>query len=361
MRIIQVTPRYYPTLGGVEAVVQRISEMLVERGNEVVVYSVDKHKNLMPIENVNGVIVKRFSALYADPLYLPETSFSSSLRRENADIIHVHNIHTFPPLIAALFKTRNQSLVLQPHYHRYGQTALRHSLFKLYQRVFHGLLFSKSNAVIANSRYEEQILREDFPALKRMVLIPEGVDTSEAESVMHVPVLPKRILFVGSLHRYKNVHRLLEGFAYLIKIRKVNCRLVIVGNGPERESLINLASSLGIAKLVDWKQGLSRADLLNEYAKASVFVMLSPLESFSRVVFDALIIGVSTVVLNYGALCHLVNEGLAEGVDSLNNDSVANALLKASECTYQKLSLTSGSFLDWDSYLDRLTSLYRKL
>jgi glycosyltransferase involved in cell wall biosynthesis len=361
MRVIQVTPRYYPTLGGVEAVVQQISEMLVERGNEVVVYSVDKRRNLAPVENVNGVIVKRFTALYGDPLYFPETNFTSSLRKENADIIHVHNIHTFPPLISALHKTKNQKLVLQPHYHRYGQTPLRHSLFMLYQKACYGMLFSKTNLIIANSTYEQTILLEDFPSIKNMVLVPEGLDTSEAERVVHAPVLPKRILFVGVLKRYKNVHKLLQGFAYLTQSCKVDYRLVIVGDGPEREALVNLSSSLGIAGLVEWKHGLSRTELLDEYATASVFVMLSPLESFSRVVYDALVIGLSTVVLNFGALRHLVDEGLAEGVDSLAKDSVARALLKASESTYQKLSLASDSFLDWASYVDRLVGLYRKL
>ncbi len=361
MRVIQVTPRYYPTLGGVEAVVQKISELLVDRGNEVVVYSVDKRSNLAPVEDVNGVIVKRFAALYGDPLFLPEPTFSASLRKEKADLIHVHNIHTFPPLIAALNKSQNQSLVLQPHYHRYGQTPLRHSLFEIYQKAFCGLLFSKTCLTVANSEYEEQILREDFPSLKNVVLIPEGLDTAEAERVKHAPVLPKRILFVGALKRYKNVHKLLEGFACLRQTGKVDYRLVIVGDGPEREALVNLASSLGVEGFVEWKRGLSRPELLNEYAMASVFVMLSPLESFSRVVYDALVIGVSTVVLNFGALHHLVVEGLAEGVDSFAKDSIANALLKASESTYQKLSLNTASFLDWNSYVDRLVNLYRKL
>ncbi len=327
----------------------------------MVVYSVDKRKDLVSVEDVNGVIVKRFNPLFGDPLYLPEPKFSACLRKEEADIIHVHNIHTFPPLIAALNKAQSQKLVLQPHYHRYGQTPLRHSLFELYQKAFYGLLFSKTGLTVANSVYEEQILHEDFPSIKNMFLIPEGLDTAEAERVKHAPVLPKRILFVGVLKRYKNVHKLLEGFACLMQTGKVDYRLVVVGDGPEREALVNLASSLGIAGYVEWKHGLSRAELLSEYAQASVFVMLSPLESFSRVVYDALVIGVPTVVLNFGALSHLVADGLAEGVDSLAKDSIANALLKASNGTYQRLSLSTSSFLDWTSYMDRLVNLYRKL
>jgi glycosyltransferase involved in cell wall biosynthesis len=361
MRIIQVTPRYFPTLGGVEVVVQRISEMLVARGNEVVVYSVDKRKDLASIEDVNGVTVKRFTALFGDPLYLPETKFSASLRKEEADILHIHNIHTFPPLIAALNKAESQKLVLQPHYHRYGQTPLRHSLFQLYQKVFYGKLFSKTNLTLANSAYEQQVLQEDFPKLKNVALLPEGLDTTEARTVKHAPVFPKRILFVGALKRYKNVHKLLEGFAWLMHNGECNCRLVIVGDGSERDSLVGLASSLGIGAFVEWKHGLTRAELLDEYATASVFVMLSPLESFSRVVYDALFIGVPVVVYDFGALSHLVTDGFAEGVVSLNPEAVAKALVKTSTKTYRKMSLNSESFLDWESYVNRLTVFYHDL
>jgi glycosyltransferase involved in cell wall biosynthesis len=361
MRIIQVTPRYYPTLGGVEALVQKISELLAAMGNEVIVYSVDKRDGLPAVQTINGVTVKRFTPLFGDPLYLPEPNFSSSLRKENADIIHAHNIHTFPQLIAAVNKQQNQKFVLQPHYHRYGQTPFRDSLFKLYQKAFYDLLFSRTNLIVANSAHEKQALSEDFPNAKNVVLIPEGLDTAETKTVIHVPVLPKRILFVGVLKRYKNVHKLFEGFARLTREGGNDYRLVIVGDGPERSVLSGLAVSLGIADLVEWKHGLTRAELLNEYAMASVFVMLSQLESFSRVVYDALFVGLPVVVYNFGALSGLVSDGLAEGINSLTAQAISDAITKASVNTYRKLTVNSKNFLDWETYADRLSVYYINL
>lgn len=361
MRIVQVTPRYFPTVGGVETVVQKISEMLVEKGNEVVVYSVDKRPRLPSVENINGVVVKRFTALYDDPLYLPQVEFLLSLRKEKADIIHSHNIHTLPPLLASMCRNKDQKLLLQPHYHRYGQSPLRHSLLELYRKSFCNLIFLQSNAILVNSNYERQIISEDFPHAKNVLLLPEGIEVNDAKNVERKPELPKRILYVGALKRYKNVHKLLDGFAYLTNNGGKRFRLVIVGDGPERGHLVNLASQLGIGEFVDWKHGLSRQQLLNEYAAASVFVMLSPLESFSRVVYDALIVGVPVVVLNFGALSHLVENGFGEGVNSLTKESVADALLKATQKTYRRISLDNDSFLDWESYVDRLVDIYRKL
>jgi 1,2-diacylglycerol 3-alpha-glucosyltransferase len=361
MRVVQVTPRYFPNIGGVEIVAQKISEALIERGHEVVVYSVDKRSGLPPIKTVKGVVVKRFNALYNDPLYFPEPYFLTSLRKEQADIIHTHNIHTFPLLIASLTKKNRQKLLLQPHYHRYGQSPMRHALFELYKKAFFNLAFLKSNAVLANSTYECKIISEDFPKAKNVILLPEGVDVNDTLKVKRHPLEPKRLLYVGALKHYKNVHKLFEGFAHLSKNSVESYRLVIVGDGPVRDSLVHLSSELGVSGVVDWKHGLSRRQLLDEYAAASVLVMLSPLESFSRVVYDALFIGVPVVVLNFGALKHLVEGGYAEGVNSLDKESVTAALSNALQKTYPRFSAHGESFLDWDRYVDRLVSIYQGL
>lgn len=361
MRILQVTPRYFPSMGGVEVVVQKISETLVERGIQVVVFSLDRSSNLASVDNIRGVLVKRFTSLVGDPLYLPEPKFVAGLRKEKADVIHVHNIHTLPPLFVALCRRSDQKLLLQPHYHRYGQSPFRHSFFELYKQGAYGTIFSRTHIIVVNSAYEKQILCEDFPEAGNILLLPEGIDVDEAMHVKYEPVEPKRILYVGGLRRYKNVDKILEGFAYLIKNGDRNFRLVIVGDGPERNSLVNLADALGINGFVEWKSRLSRQQLLCEYAKASVFILLSPLESFSRVVYDALFVGVPVVVLDFGALRHLVAAGFAEGVNSLTQQDIADALLKATKKTYPRFSWDANAFLDWKSYSNRIINIYQKL
>ena len=85
MRILQVAPRYFPNLGGVEIVVKRMSELLVERGYHVTVLSMDFNKKGINEQNINGVLVKRFKPLVEDPLYFPPPSFIKVMRREKAD------------------------------------------------------------------------------------------------------------------------------------------------------------------------------------------------------------------------------------------------------------------------------------
>jgi glycosyltransferase involved in cell wall biosynthesis len=348
-------------VGGVEIVVQKISEMLVRRGIEATVYSVDLDSTLPRVQNANGVIVKRFDPILGYPVFVPEPRFVASLLRERADIIHVHNAHTSLPFIVALCKRRGQKLLLHSHYHRFGQSSLRHSLLRLYRFGLDTVVSSRIDAIVANSRYENQILREDFPRFRRVIMIPEGIDVDEIERVERNPVEPKRILYVGALRKYKNVDKILQGFAYLTKNRNSEYRLAIVGEGEDYPSLINMAHKLGISSIVEWKHGLSRQQLLGEYAKASVFILLSPLESFSRVVYEALLIGVPAVVLNFGALSDLVEAGLVEGVNSFNPSDIADGIIEATKKTYPKVSDSTHAFLSWKDYSSRILDVYDKL
>lgn len=360
MRVLQVTPRYFPNLGGVETVVKRISELLVERGLPVIVYSFDRRSKMMKRQNINGVLVKRFKPLVGDPLYLPPPSFFKAIKREKADIVHVHNAHTLIPAFIALSKRRRQKLLLQPHYHKTGQTPARNMLLSLYKFPLRKVVFPRVEFVIVNSSYEKRIVRSDFPHYKEIVLIQEGISLVELKSVKWNPQEPTRLLYVGALRRYKNVESILEAFTYIIKKRERSFKLVVVGDGPEREYLMNLARENGVEEYVEWKHNLSRKQLLTEYAKAGVFISLSQLESFSRVVHEAILIGVPTVVQNFGATADVVRKGLAEGVNSLNPSVVADAILKASKRHPEEAGRTQNAFLSWEEYLDRIMEIYRK-
>lgn len=143
MYVLQVTPRYFPNIGGVEIIVQKISETLAANGARVTVYSADLNNSMPKQQEINGVLVRRFIPLLGDPFYVAEPNFVAALRREKADVVHVHNIHTFPPFLVALFKHRKQKLLLQPHYHRFGQSPLRNSLLKLYKYTVKNVMGSR--------------------------------------------------------------------------------------------------------------------------------------------------------------------------------------------------------------------------
>ncbi|WP_438749345.1 glycosyltransferase [Pararhizobium sp. O133] len=99
------------------------------------------------------------------------------------------------------------------------------------------------------------------------------------------------ILSVGRLDIAKNFIGLIEAFAIVRKTR--DARLLIVGDGPERDSLEKKAAGLGLGHDIDLP-GFSE----NPYSymsKADIFVLSSQWEGFAIVVAEALACGQKVV------------------------------------------------------------------
>ena len=122
-----------------------------------------------------------------------------------------------------------------------------------------------------------------------------------------------------------------------------------------------LATELGLSSKVVWKHNLSREDLLIEYSKARVFISLSSMESFGRAVYEAIVIGVPTVVPAAGIFSELVDEGIVEGVFSLKPEKIATALLRARKKTAHSIDAQNFHFQDMENYVKQIAGVYLSL
>lgn len=68
MKILQVCPKYFPSIGGVEQHVRNISERLA-REYEVTVFATDPSGELPKEETINGVLVRRFKSFSPSGAY----------------------------------------------------------------------------------------------------------------------------------------------------------------------------------------------------------------------------------------------------------------------------------------------------
>lgn len=128
----------------------------------------------------------------------------------------------------------------------------------------------------------------------RNPIVNEALTTLASEPVDHswfaadeVPV----VLGVGSLEPRKDFATLIRAFARLHEQRP--CRLVILGEGEQRQELETLARTLGVADAVDLP-GFRR----NPYAymaRAGVFALTSRREGASAVIVEAMACGTPAV------------------------------------------------------------------
>jgi glycosyltransferase involved in cell wall biosynthesis len=328
MKIVQVIPGSLRQ-GGVGALATYLGDSLKKHGHEVEIYYLTgETANHEGMRSEKGVITKRFNPIVGDPLYIPSPSLSKELANENADIIHVHNINTMLPTFLALLRDHvHGAMVLQPHYHQHGQNIARDSFFSIYKKLLRVIALQRYDIIISNSRYEKEKLLRDFPNVSgKLKLVPEEYSIEVPPDVIWNPSdKPIRILYVGALVKYKNVDAVLHAFKALT-IEQPETELVIVGAGAEADQLVALASKLQISDKITMKKELAQDELWQEYASASVVILLSSFESFSRTVHEARAIGVPIVVYNYGALSELVTNGSAEGVNTLDPNEVARVM-----------------------------------
>jgi glycosyltransferase involved in cell wall biosynthesis len=105
--------------------------------------------------------------------------------------------------------------------------------------------------------------------------------------------------------------------------------LVVIGDGPARESLEARAARLGIADRVHWLGYVAdRATYMDALASCDLFVFPSPAEGFPKVILDAMAAGLPVVATPTGQLERLTSSGLLEPAPPDDRAGLAAAIAR---------------------------------
>jgi glycosyltransferase involved in cell wall biosynthesis len=354
LKIAQVCPRYFPYIGGVETHVKEVSERLVEKGYEVNVLTTDSSGKLLKEEIANGVMIRRFKSWAPSEAYFFSQTLKNYLANnsDSFDIVHAHSYHAFPALYAAQTKNKNK-LVFTAHYHGTGHTLFR-KLLHIPYKFLGKKIFEKADMIICVSQYEMNMVMTSFKVNeKKIVVIPNGIDSEEFVGLRRRNKNHKAILFVGRLEKYKGVQYLIMALPRLGQ----DVILEIVGSGPYKNSLIELAKKLNVAQRVRFSQDLPRAELLQKYVDADVFALLSQHEAYGISVAEALCAGTPCIVANASALEEWVDDENCFGIDyPIDLDELPSLLNHVMGEDIKGLEIP-----DWDKTTENLVSLYKSL
>lgn len=356
IKLLLVTPSYYPCIGGLETHVKEIAERLT-KSIHVEVYTLDHNlRKRIEIEEIHGLRIRRFKATrLTDGIRVPSSEFTRNLKASDADIIHLQGFHSLLPYYI-LRTALMHKLVITAHYHGKGHTFLRNILFNYYKRTLKKIA-RRADRIISVSKYEKSLILKDFNVDDdRVVVIPNG-GSSDIFDVVPSPSSKNfcKILSIGRLERYKNFDILIKA----MRILDMDFRLTIIGDGPERCNLLDLIGKFGLGDRIFLRSNLNRKDLLEEYISSNLFVLLSYHEAFSIVVAEALYLGLNVIVPNASALSEFVEGGYAHGVNlPLTPRKVADAIMHIS-----KLPGPPAKYVlrTWDDVAEEHIKLYRSL
>jgi L-malate glycosyltransferase len=190
-----------------------------------------------------------------------------------------------------------------------------------YESAFKGRLLRwnlrRASAVASTSHAMAQQVRRLTPERAEIAVTPFGVDLSHfAPAAPPRPRGPLTIGIVKTLARKYGVDLLLRAFAGLMRDADVQalrdaCRLLVVGDGPQRAALEALARELGIAAQTEFAGAVAHADVPAWLNRLDLYAAPSRLdsESFGVAVIEAGACALPVVVSDAGGLPEVVRDG----------------------------------------------------
>ena len=333
MKIIQVTERYPPAVGGVETHVFRLSQELRKLGVEVKILTTDLYSAAPLVRLEPGAksederFVTRLKGYQALP-FLPQglgivaPGMLGHLR--DALLVHVHGYGRFPTYLARFCQARGLPVVATTHSDA-GRPSMRKTAF---DAIVPAASIKSAKKIIAISNHEKAVLIRRGISEDKIRVIPNGIDLDEI-----IPGAAKKsvktLMYAGRIDiDQKGLDIFLKAFA---KLAKTHHDIKLVFTGPDWNNstklLEQLATKLGIRDKVHFNGFLKRSEYLESLISANVFILPSRFEPFGIVLLEAMATGVPVVASNTGAVPEILEGGkLGLIFENGNADSLANQI-----------------------------------
>lgn len=358
LRLLFVTPRYFPFLGGVENHVREVATRLLARGVDVTVLTTDPSGRLPAEDNDSGIPIWRLPALPADSDYYFAPGILSSVAHGRWDIVHCQSYHTFVPPLAMLGALR-AGLPYVVTFHGGGHSSRLRNAVRGIQREMLRPLLARADRLVAVAEFEIDFFsrRLRIPA-KRFALIPNGANLGNVAPTASTSHQGTRLISVGRLEEYKGHQRVIAALPHLIE-QYPDIQLRIVGSGAYEPELWRLAGELDVAQRVEIGAipSTDRDAMASLMHGSDLLVLLSEYETHPLSVIEALALGKPALVAATSGLTELAERGLVRAIPLRSSPTrTAAAIADQLENPLLPPDIT---FPSWDDCADDLHTLYQ--
>ncbi len=282
----------------------------------------------------------------------------------DADIVHIHGARTFYSAMAGLMAVvAGRKLVYTPHCYYEDDRVLKSLLKKVWDSTVERTLLAFSDSVILLSEYWLQYLSDRGLKVTKPVVVPNCVIGAPYRSVPSqlgkLEGAPS-ILSVGRLDKVKRIEDVLEA---LNRPGLEHAFFHIVGRGPDRDRLVELAAALGVVNRVRFYGFVDDEAMMAMARKADVFVLASAYEGMPTVLIEMIMMGTPVVASEIpGNLSILDRVGLMSRFPVSDSQALALAVISASRARLSPLVMDiAWAEFSWESQAPKIVNLYRRL
>ena len=344
-----------PKAGGAERTIYEVCMRLTKKGDKITLLT-GGWKGCKANDNLDGITIYRYGKSLGPHLATP-----IFLLKTKVDIVVNDLGHAVPWVFSTIMGHR--TVVFFHHLHARslpGQvnpllakiiTFIERSYFLIYRNTPFVTESSTSKADLKNLKIEEKLIQTIPPGVNRDLFQPIEKTASPT------------MVYFGGMRRYKRPEEsiyLLETMIHKIK----GIKLIIVGTGPQKTQLENLANEKNMQDSVKFTGRLDDKELAKVVASSWLNIHASITEGWGYSILEASSAGTPTVAYNVPG----VVDAIENGIDGLRvKDGEREALAEAAlEIIYDPKKWWSSSVevankYSWDSTAEMWDNLIHKI
>lgn len=246
------------------------------------------------------------------------------------------------------------------------------NLFRYFDPSFYITLLKAKKIIMINNqminKYPFSIVSKDrFVIEKAIGINMDGV----VDSVHSNDIKPRnyiKVISVGQLIYIKGFHLAIEGFAKAVRDNP-DLELTIIGNGNEKNNLIDLVKKYAISEKVKFYGGVCREEVFKALAESDIFLFPS-FEGGGMVVLEAMAVGLPVVCLDFGRSGEMITDYCGIKVKPITPEQtvkdLSDALLKLAKNSELRENMGEAGrkwveeVYSWDKKGEMIKDLYAK-
>ena len=331
MRIGIFTDAYTPYISGLVTSEVMLKNALEKQGHDVYVvtanlesfkYEYNEKEKVLKIPGLpTGIYDSRLTSIYP-------VRAVNKIKSWNLDVIHSQTefaIGTFARLFAKQYNiplVHTYHTLYEDYVHYITKGYFDKSSKKIVEYLSKFYCETTATELIVPTNKIYKLFKEKYKFEKNIHIIPTGIETErfykenidskQVDDLRRSLKINKKdfiILFVGRLAEEKNVEFLINSQKELIKKYK-NIKLIIVGDGPDKEKYEKLSKDLDLEDNIIFTGKVSWEDMPYYYHVADIFATASKTETQGLTIIEAMASNVVPVCMRDEAFQSMVAEDL---------------------------------------------------